>query len=174
MRMWFWLFLFSMEVADEQNLSCRRRASREPSDVLSISQFSLLSWSLSSLSLSLLSLVHTHFLASHPNPPLLHTHLITHTHKHLCLLGLEHLAQRTIISKHGHAKTYCTWTTSSLSVLFTCRHPTHSCRSARVDMQEVRSKQNAWAPKYNNPSHTGTKPHISPPRMSAVGNWKDF
>jgi len=43
MWMWFYLFLFSMEVVDEQNLSCKRRASREPFDVLSISQFSLLS-----------------------------------------------------------------------------------------------------------------------------------
>lgn len=27
------------------------------------------------------------------------------------------------------------------------------------------SKQNAWAPEYNNPSHTCSKPHISPLRM---------
>lgn len=128
MWMWFWLFLYSMEVADEQNLSSRRRASRELFDVLSISQFSLLS---PSLSLSLLSLVHRHFLASHPNPPLVHTRTSSHTHTHTHML----IRSWTFSSKNKHFQAgTCK---NILHMDYILPVSTLSCRSVRVDMQEV-------------------------------------
>lgn len=116
--MWFYLFLFSMEVADEQNLSCKRRASREPFDVLSISQFSLLSRSLSSLSLSLLSLVHTHF----PTPPISSWTFIPEN---------KHFQAGTC--KNSLHMNYIL----PVSPVYLSPCLTPSCRSAGVDMQEV-------------------------------------
>lgn len=121
-----------MEVADEQNLSCKRRASREPFDVLSISQFSLLSRSLSSLSLSLLSLVHTHF----PNPPP-HTHFIIPTHTHMLISSWTFSPK----NKHFQAGTCKNSLHMNyilpVSPVYLSPCLTLSCRSAGVDMQEV-------------------------------------